>query len=164
MLRTVVEARTLVAMMVAAGVGTWGLRAHPVDQENLFLALIAAKDPTVFHVLTYGYATMWFSTPFFAASLALSTLTIVAYRHAPSVRSRALPEYPLPERRPSPSVVLGEAHFLNTPGRAHYPSSLSSYSHCSPDGSESVRSKSIGSMKRADVGDVACRLAGKARV
>jgi len=121
MLRTVVEARTLVAMMVAACVGTWGLRAHPVDQENLFLALIAAKDPTVFHVLTYGYATMWFSTPFFAASLALSTLTIVAYRHAPSVRSRALPEYPLPERRSSPSVVLGEAHFLNTPGRAHDP-------------------------------------------
>ena len=58
MLRTVVEARTLVAMMVAAGVGTWGLRAHPVDQENLFLALIAAKDPTVFHVLTYSYATI----------------------------------------------------------------------------------------------------------
>src|SRR5690242_15626889 len=121
MLRTVVEARTLVAMMVAACVGTWGLRAHPVDQENLFLALIAAKDPTIFHVLTYGYATMWFSTPFFAASLVLSTLTIVAYRHAPSVRSRALPEYPLPERRSSPSVVVGEAHFLTTPGRAHDP-------------------------------------------
>ena len=68
MLRTVVEARTLVAMMVAACVGAWGLRTHPVDQQNLFLALIAAKDPTVFHVLTYGYATLWFSTPFFAAS------------------------------------------------------------------------------------------------
>ena len=35
MLRTVVEARTLVAMMVAACVGTWGLRMHPVDHENL---------------------------------------------------------------------------------------------------------------------------------
>ena len=121
MLRTVVEARTLVAMMVAACVGTWGLRTHPVDHENLFLALIAAKDPTVFHVLTYGYATMWFSTPFFAASVALSTLAIVAYRHAPSVRTRALPPYPPPERRPSPSVVLGEAHFLTTPGPAHSP-------------------------------------------
>ena len=121
MLRTVVEARTLVAMMVAACVGMWGLRAHPVDQENLFLALIAAKDPTVFHVLTYGYATMWFSTPFFAASVALSALAIVAYRHAPSVRTRALPPYPSPERRLSPSVVLGEAHFLTTPGPAHSP-------------------------------------------
>ncbi|MBW8896272.1 MAG: hypothetical protein JF613_08835, partial [Acidobacteria bacterium] len=121
MLRTVVEARTLVAMMVAAGVGTWGLRTHPVDQENLFLALIAARDPVVFHVLTYGYATMWFSTSFFAASVVLSSLAIVAYRHAPSVRSRALPLYPVPERRPAPSVVLGEAHSLNTPGRAHSP-------------------------------------------
>src|SRR5438045_9028392 len=121
MLRAVVEARTLVAMMVAACVGTWGLRAHPVDHENLFLALIAAKDPTVFHVLTYGYATLWFSTPFFAASVAMSTLAIVAYRHAPSVRSRALPPYPLPERRSSPSVVLGEAHFLPTPGRSPSP-------------------------------------------
>ena len=121
MLRTVVEARTLVAMMVAACVGTWGLRMHPVDHENLFLGLIAAKDPTVFHVLTYGYATMWFSTPFFAASLALSMLAIVAYRHAPSVRTRALPPYPSPERRPSPSLVLGEAHFLTTPGPAHSP-------------------------------------------
>src|SRR5215471_6353812 len=121
MLRTVVEARTLVAMLVAACVGTWGLRMHPVDHENLFLALIAAKDPTVFHVLTYGYATMWFSTPFFAASVALSTLAIVAYRHAPSVRSRALPPYESPERRSSPSVVLGEAHSLSTPGPAHSP-------------------------------------------
>src|SRR5258705_11829316 len=121
MLRTVVEARALVAMMVAACVGTWGLRMHPVDHENLFLGLIAAKDPTVFHVLTYGYATMWFSTPFFAASLALSMLAIVAYRHAPSVRTRALPPYPSPERRPSPSVILGEAHFLTTPGPAHSP-------------------------------------------
>jgi len=121
MLRTVVEARTLIAMLVAACVGTWGLRMHPVDHENLFLGLIAAKDPTVFHVLTYAYATMWFSTPFFAASVVLSTLAIVAYKHAPSVRSRALPPYPSPERRSSPSVVLGEAHFLTTPGRAQSP-------------------------------------------
>jgi hypothetical protein len=38
-----------------------------------------------------------------------------------AVRTRALPPYPSPERRPSPSVVLGEAHFLTTPGPAHSP-------------------------------------------
>src|SRR3954447_12815952 len=108
MLRTVVEARTLVAMMVAAGVGTWGLRTHPVDQENLFLALIAARDPVVFHVLTYRSATMWFSTSVFAASVVWSSLAIVAYRHAPSVRSRALPLYPVAERSPAPYVLVGE--------------------------------------------------------
>src|SRR5207244_7657986 len=117
MLRTVVEARALVAMVVAACVGTWGLRQHPVDHENLFLALIAAKDPAIFHVLTYGYATLWFSTSFFAASIVLSLVAIVAYRHAPTVRTRPLPSYPTPERRESPAVVLGETHFLTTEGR-----------------------------------------------
>jgi hypothetical protein len=121
MLRTVVEARALVAMVVAACVGTWGLRQYPVDHENVFLALIAAKDPAIFHVLTYGYATMWFSTPFFAASVVLSMVAIVAYRHAPSVRMRPLPPYANPERRESPSLVLGETHFLTTPGRTHAP-------------------------------------------
>ena len=121
MLRTMVESRTLVAMVVAACVGTWGLRQHPVDQENLFLALIAAKDPAIFHVLTYGYATLWFSTPFFAASVILSVVAIVAYRRAPTVRTRPLPLYPPPERRESPGIVLGETHFLTSPGRTEAP-------------------------------------------
>ena len=121
MLRTVVEARALFAMVVAAGVGTWGLHAYPVQPENLFLALIAARNPTAFHVLTYGYATLWFSTPFFAASMALSVMAILAYRHAPSIRTRQLPTYPQPEARQSPSLVLGEAHFATTPGRAPTP-------------------------------------------
>ena len=42
MLRTVVEARALVAMVVAACVGAWGLRTHPVDQEA---ATVEAVDP-----------------------------------------------------------------------------------------------------------------------
>ena len=121
MLRTMVESRTLVAMVVAACVGTWGLRQHPVDHENLFLALIAAKDPAIFHVLTYGYATLWFSTPFFAASVILSVVAIVAYRRAPTVRTRPLPPYPPPERRESPGIVLGETHFLTSPGRTEAP-------------------------------------------
>jgi hypothetical protein len=121
MLRAMVESRTLVAMAVAACVGTWGLRQHPVDQENLFLALIAAKDPAIFHVLTYGYATLWFSTPFFAASVILSVVAIVAYRRAPTVRTRPLPMYPPPERRESPGIVLGETHFLTSPGRTEAP-------------------------------------------
>ena len=121
MLRTVVEARGLGAMVIAAGVGTWGLHAYPVEPGNLFLALIAAQNATVFHVLTYGYATMWFSTPFFAASMVLSVLAIVAYRRAPSVRTRRLPRYPAPETRSAPSLVLGETHFPTTPGRAPTP-------------------------------------------
>ena len=57
-------------MLVAAGVGAWGLQAYPVDRDNVFLQLIELRSPTVFRVLVYGYATLWFTTPFFAASLA----------------------------------------------------------------------------------------------
>src|SRR5258705_11219493 len=108
--RTVVEGRALVAMVVAACVGTWGLHSFPVEHENLFLALIAAKDPTIFHVLAYGYATMRFSTPLFAASIELSKVAIDAYRHAPTVRRPALPPSPEPERPTSHSDVLAQTH------------------------------------------------------
>src|SRR5438128_1663919 len=60
MIRTIVAARGLVAMSVAAVAGTWGVFVHPVDVENPFLGLIALQNPQVFRVLTYGYATLWF--------------------------------------------------------------------------------------------------------
>jgi len=34
--------------------------------------MIALRNPPVFHVLAYTYATVWFTTPFLAASLLLS--------------------------------------------------------------------------------------------
>ena len=80
MIRTIVAARGLEALSVAAGVGTWGVFGHPVDPENPFLGLIALQNPPVFRVLTYGYATLWFTTAFFAASLGLSVLAIVSSR------------------------------------------------------------------------------------
>ena len=115
------NARGLIAMLIALGTGTWGLHAYPVQTDNVFLALIALKKPVVFHVLTYGYATLWFTTPFFVASLVASMLTIVVYKHLPAARVRPLPRYPRPETRPTPSLVLGEAHLPTTPGRAAAP-------------------------------------------
>ena len=70
MLRTVLEARGLVAMVAAASVGAWGLHTYPVRTDDVFLALIELRNPSVFRLLAYGYATLWFSTPFFLASLA----------------------------------------------------------------------------------------------
>ena len=72
MIANVLSARGLVAMVVAAVMGTWGVSTHPVDTENPFLGLIALQNPPVFRALAYGYATLWFSTTFFAASLVLS--------------------------------------------------------------------------------------------
>jgi len=124
MVQRLLGARVLMAMAVAAGVGLWGLHTHPVSSQNVFLALIQARTPRTFEMLAYGYATLWFTTPFFACSLLTSMLVIVAYRHPPGVRARALAPYPEPESRPAPTVVLGETHFTQTAGRAPCPTWL----------------------------------------
>jgi len=125
-LQALVQTRLLIAMIVAAGVGTWGVHAYPVRlADDVFLQMIYVRKPFVFEVLAYGYATLWFSTPFLAASMVLSLLAIAASRHAPSVRSRSLPAYPAPEHRTTPSLVLGESHFETTPGRSPAPTWLS---------------------------------------
>ena len=124
MIRAILEQRALVALAIAMGVGTVGLRAFPVDRTNVYLQLIELQHPTAFLVLVYGYATLWFTTPFFAASMLGSLTTIIAYRRPVRTRQRALPPYVLPERRPAPSLVLGEAHFETANGRAPQPSWL----------------------------------------
>jgi hypothetical protein len=124
MLRTIVEARVLVAMLVAAAVGTWGLDAYPVRTDDVLVALVEARKPVIFQALAYGYATLWFTTPFFAASLLTSVLAIVVYRRPLGARLHALPPYPAPERRPAPSLVLGETHLPTQSGRAPAPSWL----------------------------------------
>ncbi len=124
MLRVLLDQRTLVAGLLALGVGVLGVQAHPLDRGNVYLQLIELRNPTVFLVLGYGYATLWFTTPFFAASLLTSLVTVVAYRHPLGARSRALPAYVPPEHRPTPMLVLGETHFETTTGRAPQPSWL----------------------------------------
>jgi type IV secretory system conjugative DNA transfer VirD4/TraG family protein len=123
-LHALVGARALVALLVAACVGSWGLYVHPVQPDNPFLALIQLERPFVFDVLTYGYAVLWFTTPFLAASLLTSVLAIVAYRYPQTPRASSLPLYPPPESRPSPTLVLGETHFGRIPGRAPGPTWL----------------------------------------
>ena len=83
MIRAVLDARALVVMALTAIVGTWGVYTFPFDRDNVFLALIELRNPTAFGVLTYGYATLWFTTPFFVASLVASMLTIAVYKHLP---------------------------------------------------------------------------------
>jgi hypothetical protein len=78
MLHGLVAMRGLIAMGLAAAVGAWGLHTHPVDMTDPFLGLIEARSPRVFVALVYGYAALWFSTPFFGASLVLSLFAITA--------------------------------------------------------------------------------------
>jgi hypothetical protein len=111
-------------MTVAAGVGSWGVLRFPMPIDNVFLALIQLREPFVLSVLSYGYATLWFTTPFFATSLFTSVAAIIVYRRPAKLRRRPLPPYPAPDTRSAPMLVLGETHFATTPGPAPNPSWL----------------------------------------
>lgn len=124
MFRRLLEQRTVFAMLIATGVGAMGVHAYPIDRGNIYLQLIELRNPGVFFVLVYGYATLWFTTPFFALSIVTSLTTILAYRYPAAQRSKPLPSYVPPERRESPMLVLGETHFETTTGRAASPSWL----------------------------------------
>ena len=121
MLRVVVVARRIVALAAAGAAGVWGLSEYPFVRDNAFLGLIELRAPRVFALLRDGYATLWFSTSFLAASLMVSLVAIVVYRRVPTAQFTALPPYPEPETRSAPTLVLGEAHFEATPGRAPTP-------------------------------------------
>jgi hypothetical protein len=121
MIRTVLEARVLLAAMFAVAVGLCGLHWYPFQRNDLFLAVIEARRPDIALGLAYGYAALWFSTPFVTASFALSLVAIVASGYAPGYAYRSLPRYPEPETRPEPSLILGESHFLDRFGRAPNP-------------------------------------------
>src|SRR6266851_744378 len=123
-LRTILDARPLVAMLVAAVIGAIGLHVYPLPTDDVFLGLIALRTTAIFHLLAYGYATIWFTTPFFAASLVTSMIAILVYHRLPAGRSRPLPPYAMPETRPTPSLILGEAHFARTLGPAPDPTWL----------------------------------------
>jgi hypothetical protein len=124
MWRRLLGARLLLTMIVTAACGAWGLHHYPVRTDDPFLALIELQNPRVFRALAYGYATLWFTTSFFAASLVTSVLAIVVFRYPPTMRTRRLPPYPLPESRPSPTLVLGESHLGRMSGEAPAPTWL----------------------------------------
>jgi hypothetical protein len=124
MLRRLLEMRALLSQMTAAAIGVWGLSVHPLATDNVYLQIIELRTPHVFRLLTHGYATLWFTTPFIGAMVVMSLFAIVAYRFEPRSRSRPLPPYPPADTRPAPSLVLGERHFETQPGAAPEPSWL----------------------------------------
>ena len=77
MFRRLLEQRAVIAMLLATGVGVLGVHTYPIDRGNVYLQLIELRSPAVFLVLVYGYATLWFTTPFFALSIVASLVTIV---------------------------------------------------------------------------------------
>ena len=105
-------------MLVAAAVGAWGLHAYPSRRDDPFLGLIELRSPAVFHVLVYGYATLWFTTPFFALSHRLvARHDRRVYRVSPRRRTRgpaAVSRHRSDGRRRR--SCSGETHFETTSG------------------------------------------------
>src|SRR4051812_47413849 len=120
-LRLLVDSRLLLSLLAAAATGAIGLHAYPVSFSDPFIALIGLHRPDLLRALSYGYAVLWFSTPFFVTSLFVSFGAVLIYRIEPSVRFRPLPQYPPPEERPLPFLVLGESHVPTMPDRAAEP-------------------------------------------
>src|SRR5688572_21169273 len=123
-LRLLVDCRLLLSLCAAAATGAVGLRMYPIRSDDPFVALIAMSRPDLLAALSYGYAALWFSTPFFVTSLFVSLGAIVVYRLEPSIRFRPLLQYPRPEERPLPSLILGESHHTTSPGRSSEPTWL----------------------------------------
>jgi hypothetical protein len=123
-MRAVLEYRAPITLALAGVVGSVGLRAWPFPADNVFLAVLEARNPGLFDGLKYLYATLWFSTPFVALSIVSALVTIVVLRTGRATAYAALPAYPDPARRGDLFLVLGEAHHATRPIRVPRPSWL----------------------------------------
>ncbi len=120
-MRAFLQHRVLLSAVMASVVGASGLRAWPFPADHALLALIEAERPGLAVCFTYTYATLWFSTPFFALNIVCSMAAIFLARFEPTPTAEELPPYPRPEERRDLCLVLGEQHHRTNPGRATAP-------------------------------------------
>ena len=101
MLRTILDARALVALIAGGGCRRRGVCTPiPIDTDDVFLALIELRNPIAFQVLGVRLRRRSGSRRRSSRRpCSRRSLTIVVYRHAPRVAVRALPPYPSPEQR-----------------------------------------------------------------
>lgn len=123
-MRSVLESRTVLSVMVSAVVGAAGLHVYPFPADNVVLAFVRLERPLVYAGMAYTYAALWFTSTFFVASIGFSCLYIFAARDRREVTDAPLPPYPAPEHRQDLFLVLGEQHYRTTTGRAPTPTWL----------------------------------------
>ena len=123
-MRTLLEYRFVLSLGVSAVVGLIGIRAYPFPADHPLLTLIEFHRPDVFAGLSYTYAAVWCSTPFFGASVAFSFIYIFLTRADRRTVYQTLPPYPAAARRQALYLVLGERHHRTRPTRAAEPSWL----------------------------------------
>lgn len=97
---------------------TLGLHTHPFPADQALVAIIRAVRPTLYAGFLYAYATAWFTSVFFLASMGLACLTIFVGRRSRMMAAAPLPPYLAPDRRERLFLVLGEQHRRTSPARA----------------------------------------------
>jgi TraM recognition site of TraD and TraG len=115
------ERRAVLNLAVSLLIGVTGLQLWPFPGNNVFLAAIHDQNPSVFRLLTHGYATLWFTTPWIVLSIVTAALYVAVMRGDRRPVYATLPPYPKPTERPTPYLVLGEQHHDSQPGRSERP-------------------------------------------
>ena len=91
MARNVIAYRFVINLALAAIVGGAGLALWPFPVDHPLLALIETQQPTIYAAIAYGYATVWFTTPFLIINVASAFLYIFVARTERGVRRAPLP-------------------------------------------------------------------------
>jgi hypothetical protein len=120
-MRVLMDYRFAGSLVLALVTGVTGLHLYPWPADHPALGLIQVLRPSLAAGLAYAYATLWFSTPFFAFSIASALVYIFVERVDRMPRQRRLPPYPAPETREDLFLVLGEQHYRASPTRAPDP-------------------------------------------
>ena len=112
MFRKLLEQRTVIAMLIATGVGALGVHAYPIDRGNVYLQLIELRSPAVFRACLRLRDALVYD----AVLRAVHTYVSRDNRRLPLSGQRTRDRFrsTCPERRPSPTLVLGETHFETT--------------------------------------------------
>ena len=80
------EYRFVISLGLAMLVGSAGLQVWPFPVDHPLLELIAVRRPAVYAGFLYGYATVWFTTPFLVINIFSSFAYIFVARADRAVR------------------------------------------------------------------------------
>src|SRR5271170_6979828 len=111
----VLQNRGTAAFALCALTGAIGNLRFPFPAQNLYLQLVAVKDPTLYSTFVYTYAILFFSSSFWVYWGLLSVAFVFHRPKVPGVRVGKLPPYPPVEGRHELSVILGELHHPTKP-------------------------------------------------
>ncbi|MCU1325342.1 MAG: hypothetical protein JWN34_712 [Bryobacterales bacterium] len=109
-MRYALENRAFMSFLIAGSSGLWLFLKYPFAADDPLLNMILAMRPSIYSAIRLAYASMLFTTPYLLSTFALSFSYVFLVRQEQRRSAGALPPYPLPESRPTLSVVVGELH------------------------------------------------------